>query len=111
VGYIGVPLCRELLGSGRRVRALDVLLHDQRQIADDLEREGVEVLRADILDVEARRRAVEGAAAVVHLAAIVGDPACAQDPERSQAVNVDATRALVADAAAAGVERFVMAST
>jgi nucleoside-diphosphate-sugar epimerase len=110
-GYIGAALCRELISSGRRVRAFDVLLHDQREVADDLEREGAEVLRADLLDGEARRRALEGVAAVVHLAAIVGDPACAQDPERAQAVNVDAARALVEDAAAAGVERFVMAST
>jgi nucleoside-diphosphate-sugar epimerase len=110
-GYIGAPLCRELVRSGRRVRAFDVLLHDQNEVADALERDGVEVMRADLLDPEGRRRAVEGASAVVHLAAIVGDPACALDPDRSQAVNVDATRALVADASAAGVERFVMAST
>ncbi len=110
-GYIGAPLCRELLRSGRRIRAFDVLLHDQREVADDLERDGVEVLRADLLDAEARQRALADADAVVHLAAIVGDPACAQDPDRAQAVNVDATRALVDDAIAAGVRRFVMAST
>ena len=47
----------------------------------------------------------------MHLAAIVGDPACALDPETAQAVNVDAALALVHDAARAGVERFVFAST
>jgi len=47
----------------------------------------------------------------VHLAAIVGDPACARDPELARAVNVDGTRALVADALERGVERFVFAST
>ena len=35
-GYIGAPLCEELLQSGRRVRALDVLLHGQDDIAKDL---------------------------------------------------------------------------
>ena len=48
---------------------------------------------------------------VVHLAAIVGDPACARDPEFSNAVNIEGTQALVADAKAAGVKRFVFAST
>ena len=110
-GYIGSPLCRELVESGHRVRAFDVLLHGQHQVADDLERLGVEVVRADLLDADARRHAVAGAQAVVHLAAIVGDPACAQDPERANSVNVEATRALVEDAAEAGVERFVFAST
>jgi len=47
----------------------------------------------------------------VHLAAIVGDPACARDPEIADEVNVQATHSLVADAKAAGVERLVFAST
>jgi nucleoside-diphosphate-sugar epimerase len=47
----------------------------------------------------------------VHLAAIVGDPACALDPQLSDEVNLGGTRALVEDAAAAGVDRFVFAST
>ena len=37
------------------------------------------------------RRAVAGMDAVVHLAAIVGDPACARQPERARAVNLDAS--------------------
>jgi nucleoside-diphosphate-sugar epimerase len=49
--------------------------------------------------------------AVVHLAAVVGDPACGRDPENARAINLDATRALVQEAAAAGVGRFVFAST
>lgn len=110
-GYIGAPLCEELLRSGRRVRALDVLLHGQREIAKDLEAKGVEVVVGDIRDPEARRRALDGADAVVHLAAIVGDPACARDPELSNDVNLEGTRGLIADADAAGVSRFVFAST
>src|SRR4029078_3464493 len=42
---------------------------------------------------------------------IVGDPACARDPEVADEVNVGNTRELVADAKAAGVERLVFAST
>ena len=48
---------------------------------------------------------------VVHLAAIVGDPACSRDPELARAVNREGTKALLDDAEAAGVERFVLAST
>jgi nucleoside-diphosphate-sugar epimerase len=90
---------------------LDSLLHGQEDLAAEQERAGIEVVRADIRDTDARRRALDGAEAVVHLAAIVGDPACARDPEVSDEVNVRATEALVADAAAAGVERLVFAST
>jgi nucleoside-diphosphate-sugar epimerase len=48
---------------------------------------------------------------VVHLAAIVGDPACARQPEVARAVNLDASMALLDAARAAGVGRFVFAST
>jgi nucleoside-diphosphate-sugar epimerase len=110
-GYIGALLVRELQSAGREVRVLDSLLHRQEEIAAEQERAGVEVIRADIRDTHARRRALAGVEAVVHLAAIVGDPACALDPAVADEVNVQATRALVADANEAGVQRLVFAST
>ncbi|HSZ69077.1 MAG TPA: NAD(P)-dependent oxidoreductase [Solirubrobacteraceae bacterium] len=110
-GYIGAMLVKELLQDGREVRVLDSLLHGQEDIAAEQERAGAQVFRADIRDAEARRQALAGAHAVVHLAAIVGDPACALDPAASDDVNVQATRALVADANDAGVQRLVFAST
>ena len=110
-GYIGALLVKELQEAGREVRVLDSLLHGQEDIAVEQENNGVEVVRGDVRDAEARAHALAGAEAVVHLAAIVGDPACALDPKVSDDVNVQATRALVADANAAGVERLVFAST
>jgi nucleoside-diphosphate-sugar epimerase len=109
-GYVGALTARELCKTGHEVRALDLLLHDQDEVARSLERDGIELIRGDVRDPVARRRLLDGAAAVVHLAAIVGDPACAADPVRSRAINVDASRALVSEAAA-GVGRFVLAST
>ena len=110
-GYIGALLVEELRQAGRDVRVLDSLLHGQEDIAAEQESAGVEVIRGDVRDADARERALTGAEAVVHLAAIVGDPACALDPKVSDDVNVQATRALVADANALGVERLVFAST
>ncbi len=110
-GYIGMGACAELAASGRRVRVLDVLLHDQQERAAELVEQGVEVIRGDVRDPEARAKALAGADEVVHLAAIVGDPACAVDPELSHAVNVEGSRLLVREARDAGVERMVFAST
>jgi nucleoside-diphosphate-sugar epimerase len=110
-GYIGALLVKELLDAGHEVRVLDSLLHGQQDIAAEQERAGVQVICADIRDADARRRALAGADAVVHLAAIVGDPACALDPAVSDEVNVQATKSLVADASQAGVQRLVFAST
>ncbi len=110
-GYIGAPLCLELAASGRTVRALDVLLHDQSAVATMLEQAGVELIRADVRDPAARQAALRGADAVVHLAAIVGDPACARDPELAREVNVEGSASMLRDAARLGVARFVFAST
>jgi nucleoside-diphosphate-sugar epimerase len=107
-GYIGATTTRELLSAGHEVTVLDSLLHGQDEVAAALEAAGARVVRGDVRDSAMRREVLRDAEAVVHLAAIVGDPACAKDPELSHAVNVEATRALVAEAAA---ERFVFAST
>ena len=110
-GYVGAPLCLELVASGRTVRALDVILHEQTGVAEQLEQAGVELIKADVRDLGARERALTGAHAVVHLAAIVGDPACARDPELSREVNVEGALAMARDAERLGAERFVFAST
>src|SRR4051812_13623075 len=107
-GYIGMELVDELLGAGHEVTVLDVLLHGQDDRAHELRERGVTVIEGDIRDPVARGHSLKGADAVVHLAAIVGDPACARDPQLAQEVNVDASFALAAEAQ---VERFVMAST
>jgi nucleoside-diphosphate-sugar epimerase len=111
-GYIGIPAVDELAAAGTTVRVLDGLLHEhQEEMASELESRGVEVIRGDLRDPGIRRRALDAVDRVVHLAAIVGDPACARAPELSHAVNVQGSAALLADARAAGVRRFVFAST
>jgi nucleoside-diphosphate-sugar epimerase len=110
-GYVGMEVVGELQGVGREVRVLDSILHGQEDLAAEQRQNGVDLVVADIRDDDARRRALDGVQEVVHLAAIVGDPACALDPERSTDVNVNATRSLLADALAAGVEKLVFAST
>jgi nucleoside-diphosphate-sugar epimerase len=110
-GYIGACLVEELVEAGHDVRVLDVLLHNQESIADHVQSLGAELIRGDIRDADARAKALDGADAAVHLAAIVGDPACAVDPELSNEVNVGGSRSLVQDAMKAGVGRLVFAST
>jgi nucleoside-diphosphate-sugar epimerase len=111
-GYVGSILVDELLGSGYRVRAMDALLHGSvPSLLLPWGKPEFEFVRADICDPAARARALSSADAVVHLAAIVGDPACARQPELARKVNLEATKGLLQDAETAGVERFVFAST
>ena len=107
-GYVGSVLVRRLVEAGRTVRVLDSVLHGA---PETFAGEGVELVRGDVRDPEARAAALAGARDVVHLAAIVGDPACTREPEEARTVNLEATRALVREASEAGVERFLFAST
>src|SRR3954447_17651815 len=109
-GYIGIPLAEELLAAGWEVTVLDSLLHGQDELARGLREKGARLVEGDVRDPGARGAALDGAQAVVHLAAVVGDPACARDPGTAHEVNVDASLALAGEAAAARVERFVMGS-
>jgi nucleoside-diphosphate-sugar epimerase len=111
-GYVGSMVVAELLGRGYAVRVLDSLLHGSVPsllIAWGDDR--FEFLRGDVRDPEQRRRALAGVDTVVHLAAVVGDPACSRDPELAREVNLEGTRALLAESEAAGVSRFLFAST
>jgi nucleoside-diphosphate-sugar epimerase len=110
-GYVGALTVEELLAAGHEVRVLDVLLHRQEPVAAALAELGVELIRGDVRDPQARAAALDGADAVVHLAAIVGDPACAVDPALSNEVNVEGSRSIAGDARAAGVQKLVFAST
>jgi nucleoside-diphosphate-sugar epimerase len=55
--------------------------------------------------------AVAGIEAVVHLAAVVGDPACSRQPDLARAVNLQGSLALIEESQQAGVSRFLFAST
>jgi nucleoside-diphosphate-sugar epimerase len=110
-GYVGSTLIPMLLAEGHRVRAIDALLHGGSSLLGVWANTAFEFVRADIRDTDAVGRALDGQDAVVHLAAIVGDPACARDPQLARDVNLTASLALLRQSREAGVSRFVFAST
>jgi nucleoside-diphosphate-sugar epimerase len=111
LGYIGACVVEELIRGRHDVRVLDSLLHGQEDVASLVTRSGAELARGDVRDARACAAAFAGADAVVHLAAIVGDPACAKDPALSNEVNLGGSRNVVARAQEAGVRRLIFAST
>ena len=111
-GYLGSTLVPVLLARGHTVRVLDSLaVGDGSALLPVWGRDEFEFVAGDVRDESVRATALAGVDAVVHLAAIVGDPACARDPDLARLVNVDGTLALLEESRAAGVERFVFAST
>ncbi len=110
-GYIGSMLTRQLLDAGYRVRVLDLELFGTKSLAEVLEHPRLEVIIGDFRNIEDAARALRGMDAVCHLAAIVGDPACALDREMTIAVNYAAAKMMAQLAKANGVTKFVFAST
>lgn len=110
-GYIGSVLVRQLLDKGYQVRVLDSLKWGGEPLYDVVQHPRFEFLKGDIRDIAAVDRSLENVDSIVHLAAIVGDPACSKFSDEARAVNWDASLALFDKAEAAGVKRFVFAST
>ena len=110
-GYVGSTLVPLLLGEGHRVRVLDSLLHGGEPLLGVWCHPGFEFMRGDICDRAIIRTAISGIEAVVHLAAVVGDPACARQPDLARAVNHQASLDLIEESRRAGVGRFIFAST
>ncbi len=100
-----------LLHQGHAVRVLDSLQYGGTSLLGIASEDGFEFCFGDVRDADTVQAALAGVHAVVHLAAIVGDPACARNPTLAREVNLDAALRLVGLARAAGVERFVFAST
>jgi nucleoside-diphosphate-sugar epimerase len=110
-GYIGSTLVPLLLAEGHQVTVLDSLLHGGTPLLGVWSHPGFEFKLGDIRERDTLRKLLPGIDAVVHLAAIVGDPACARNPEIARAVNLDCSIALIDEARKAGVQRFIFAST
>lgn len=111
-GYIGSVLTRQLLDRGYQVRVLDCLMYGGESILSLLRQPNFEFYRGDIRKKADIIKALQGVDAVVHLAAIVGDPACARQPQLARETNLDASLMLYEySQRESQVKRFIFAST
>jgi 3beta-hydroxy-delta5-steroid dehydrogenase/steroid delta-isomerase len=108
-GFVGANLVTTLLDRGYQVRSFD------RAPSPLPARPGLEVRRGDICDPGMVATAVDDIDTVFHTAALIellgGASVTDEYRKRSFAVNVDGTKNLVHAAQAAGVKRFVYASS
>lgn len=110
-GYIGSALLPRLLEDGHRVRLFDGFVYGREPVQEVLDHPNLEVIEGDFRQVAQVLRATRGAGSVIHLGAIVGDPACALDEELTIETNLLATRMIAEVAKEAGIRRFIFAST
>lgn len=112
-GYLGAVLIPKLLEASHVVTCYDCLLFGKKPISGVLGHPSFSLIVGDLRD----RRRVEQALGsdevdvVIHLAAISNDPSSDLDPALTRAVNLDAVDHLMNRAKAAGVSRFIYASS
>lgn len=110
-GYLGSVLSRKLLDAGYKVRVLDNLTYGDTGIKDLFQNKNFEFLKGDARDISAIIEAMKEMDAVVHLAAIVGDPASALDPKETIKTNYLATKAVAEACKFNQINKFLFAST
>ena len=111
-GYIGSVLVRELLFKKKyRVKVIDFLRYGGESLLGLFEHQFFEFLKADIRNEKLMQKAFKDVWGVVHLAAIVGDPACAKEPKLAESINLDGSMRLYEIAENSGIDKFVFAST
>ena len=115
-GYIGSLLTAELLRSGYRVSVLDKLLFGGESLLAFMAHPDFYFARADITENRSLHHFLPrdwlAPDATVHLAAIVGFPACQSiGKQAAWRYNVEGTRKVFEQSQALGVSRFIFAST
>jgi nucleoside-diphosphate-sugar epimerase len=115
-GYIGSLLTAELLRLGNQVTVLDSLLYSGESLLGFMHNPNFHFAKADVTEPGAVRSSLRRdwskPDTVVHLAAIVGFPACqAVGRQAAWKYNVEATKMVFEQADRLGTGRFVFAST
>jgi len=113
-GYVGSILIRRLLENDYEVICIDKLSFGGASLVDIWDHPRFAFEKVDLTDHGEVDRILDenpGIRGIVHLAAIVGDPACKLEPELARQTNLDASIHLVNKAIDADIERFIFAST
>jgi len=94
-GYIGTSLIPQVLNEGYEVTVFDSLMHGGNQLIPFFNHKNFKFIKGDIRDKKKLKDAVKGKDIIIHLAAIVGFPACRMNPDLAKDVNVQGTKNLI----------------
>jgi nucleoside-diphosphate-sugar epimerase len=109
-GFIGSNLAHALVQQGKSVRILDDFSSGRPQNLQGIE-DRIEIVRADLRDPEAVRKAVRGVGVILHQGALNSNPRSIKEPGPTNAVNITGTLLLLEAARDAKVRRVVYASS
>ena len=108
-GFTGSRLVPQLLAKGYKVTVFDTMFFGNDHLPKD--NPNLTLIKGDIRDTEALRKAFEGQDGVINLACISNDASFELDEDLSTSINLDAFEPMVKAAKEAGVKRFVYASS
>ncbi len=108
-GYIGSLLTPQLLEDGYEITIYDIMFFGDDFLPKDHPK--LTVIEGDLRDTPRLAEALKGHDAVINLACISNDASFELDERLSATVNLDAFEPAVMAAKAAGVRRFIYAST
>jgi nucleoside-diphosphate-sugar epimerase len=106
-GYIGCIAVRQLLDKGEAVRVYDKLYFGDDGLAEV--RDKIELVQGDIRTFDPA--VLDGCDAVIHLAGLSNDPTAEFNPKANEEINTHGTEVVAKACKAAGIKRFVNAST
>lgn len=115
-GYLGSLLCGHLLRLGYMVTAVDDLLYGGESLLAYFSHPSFAFVKANICEPRAIKNTIDSQkprpAAVIHLAGIIGFPACqAVGRQVAWRYNVEGTQRVFEQALELGIERFITATT
>ncbi len=112
-GYVGSALVPKLLDAGYDVTVLDLYLYGDGALVFPTcnANPRLRQVKGDLRDAATVAKALDGVTTVIHLACISNDPSYDLDPTLGRSINYEAFRPLVRAAKAAGVSRFIYASS
>ncbi|MFA5879708.1 MAG: NAD-dependent epimerase/dehydratase family protein [Candidatus Margulisiibacteriota bacterium] len=91
-GYVGTSLIPLLLSKNYKVKVLDNLMFGGDQLLPFFLNKNFEFQKGDVRNKDDVNKAIKDADVIIHLAAIVGYPACRKEPELAKSVNVDGAK-------------------
>ena len=103
-GFVGTTLIPALLEKGHTVRTIDNLMYGGDPLLPFFRNPRFEFVKGDIRNPDEVKAAVAGQDAIIHLAAIVGYPACRKDPQLAKDVNLEGSRNLIQAASASSCD-------
>jgi nucleoside-diphosphate-sugar epimerase len=110
-GYIGSILTNTMLQAGHFVRVVDMLWFNQQIPLNNYSNPAYEFIHGDITDPVIQDEMLKNVDYVIHLAAVVGEPASNKFPELTKRINEEASIRIIDKVIAKKIQGFIFFST